>query len=87
MTDEEQKKKEAYARLEEAVREVNEIEGFKGLLIEWMVLTASHSCDADGTGITSVGYLLPEMTSTPYYRLLGLIDFAQVMLRKEIQAE
>lgn len=53
-----------------------------GLLIEWVLLTAQHHVNDDGTTSTSVGnYTQPGQ---PFHRSLGLLDYAQVRLRAHI---
>lgn len=78
-------KKAAYRKLEEAIHEVADAEGFEGVLTEWVVVAASQRYDEDGDGITQVGTLLPDGGGTvAYHRLMGLLDYALTRCRKVV---
>lgn len=81
-------RKAAYRKLEEAIHEVAEAEGFQGVLIEWVVVAASQRYDEDGDGITQVGTMLPDGGGAiPYHRLMGLLDYALTRCRKEVASD
>ncbi|MFJ3278486.1 hypothetical protein [Streptomyces halstedii] len=76
--------KAAYQRLEAAVEEVCRLEGYEGVLTEWVVIAASQRFDEDGDGITQVGTLLPGGGGAiPHHRVMGLLDFIQARMRAE----
>jgi hypothetical protein len=78
-------KKAAYRKLEEAIHEVARVEGFEGVLVEWVVVAASQRYDEDGGGITQVGTMLPDGGgAVPYHRLMGLLDYALTRCRKVV---
>lgn len=78
-------KKAAYRQLEEAIHAVADVEGFEGVLVEWVVVAASQRYDEDGDGITQVGTLLPDGGgAVPYHRLMGLLDYALTRCRKVV---
>ncbi|MFJ3083021.1 hypothetical protein ACIPJG_25155 [Streptomyces halstedii] len=82
MADDEEKA--AYQRLEAAVEEVCRLEGYQGVLTEWVVIAASQRFDEDGDGITQVGTLLPGGGGAiPHHRVMGLLDFIQARMRAE----
>ena len=77
--------KAAYQRLEAAIDEVTRLEGFEGVLVEWVMVAASQRYDGDGDGITQVGVLLPDGGGqVPYHRIMGLLDYALTRQRAEI---
>lgn len=77
--------KAAYQRLETAIREITELEGFEGIMTEWVVVLATQRFDGDGDGISQVGRLMPEgHGSVPYHRVMGLLDYALTLCRAEI---
>lgn len=81
----EPERKAAYARLEEAIREVNELGGGEGVLTEWLVVTATHSYDDDGDVLTQIGKLLPGGGGqVPYHHMMGLLDYALTRCRAEV---
>lgn len=75
--------KAAYQRLEEAVLDVGRLEGFEGVLTEWVVVTSTQRFEAGG--ITQIGTLVPEgHGQVPYHRLMGLLDYALTRMRAEV---
>ncbi|WP_405461704.1 hypothetical protein OG786_29550 [Streptomyces sp. NBC_00101] len=75
----------AYRQLEAAVEEVCRLEGYEGVLTEWVVIAASQRFDEDGDGITQVGYLLPSGGgAVPHHRVMGLLDYVQARMRAEV---
>lgn len=80
-----EEKKAAYRKLEEAIHTVAEVEGFQGVLIEWVVVAASQRYDEDGDGITQVGTLVPDGGgAVPWHRMMGLLDYALTRCRKVV---
>lgn len=80
--------KAAYQRLEAAVEEVCRLEGYQGVLTEWMVIAASQRFGEDGDGITQVGTLLPGGGgAVPHHRVMGLLDFVQARMRAMAAAD
>lgn len=79
--------KAAAERLEAAVREALEAQGLGvGVLTEFVVVAAQARFEDDGCGSTGV-YYLTSGDGVPYYRLLGLLDFARVALRGEVHRQ
>jgi hypothetical protein len=77
--------KAAYRQLEAAIQGVALLEGFQGVLTEWVLVVASQRYDADGDGITQVGTLVPDGGGhVPYHRVIGLLDYALTRSRAEI---
>ncbi|GAA0501071.1 hypothetical protein [Streptomyces olivaceiscleroticus] len=77
--------RDAYQRLEDAITEVCHLEGFNGVLTEWVLVSAAQRYDEDGDGISQVGVLVPDGGGqVGYHRLLGLLDYAQVRMRAEV---
>ncbi|MFF0055692.1 hypothetical protein ACFYRI_15005 [Streptomyces microflavus] len=77
-------KQAAYRKLEAAIEEVCELEGYEGVPIEWVVVAASQQFDDDGDGITQVGTLLPNGGgAVPHHRVMGLLDYVQTRMRAE----
>ncbi|MER6844797.1 DUF7213 family protein [Streptomyces platensis] len=77
--------KAAYQRLEEAIDEVTRLEGFEGVLVEWVIVAAAQRYDDDGDGITQVGVLVPDGGGhVPYHRTMGLLDYALTRQRAEV---
>jgi hypothetical protein len=88
MADQSSEEKAAYARLEEAIKEVGRLEGSDGVLTEWAVLATVQRYDGDGDGITQVLMLLPDGGGqTPHHRIMGLLDFQLTRMRAEISQE
>ncbi|WP_406078763.1 hypothetical protein OG337_29135 [[Kitasatospora] papulosa] len=80
--------KAAYQRLEAAVEEVCRLEGYQGVLTEWVVIAASQRYDEDGDGITQVGTLLPSGGGAiPHHRVMGLLDYVQTRMRAMAAAD
>lgn len=77
--------KAATERLEEAVKAALEAQGLGvGVLTEFVVVAAQARFEADGGSSTGV-YYLTSGEGVPYYRMLGLLDFAKVALCGEVQ--
>ncbi|MFD9463491.1 hypothetical protein [Streptomyces sp. NPDC060027] len=76
--------KAAYRRLEEAIRAVSELEGARGVITEWVVVTAHQSYDEDGDPSVQIGQWMPDGGEVPYHRVMGLLDYALTMRRAEI---
>jgi hypothetical protein len=77
--------KAAYRRLQEAVEEVGRLEGFEGVLTEWVVITSLQRYDAEGAGLTQIGTIVTDGTGeVPYHRLMGLLDYALTRMRADI---
>lgn len=84
MTDDPQLKA-AYRRLEEAIDDVTEHEGFEGVRTEWVMILATQRYDEDGDGVTQVGTILPDGGGhVPYHRSMGLLDYALTRMRAEV---
>lgn len=76
--------KAAYQRLEAAIDVVTRLEGFEGVLVEWVIVAASQRYDDDGDGITQVGIVVPDSGHVPYHRTMGLLDYALTRQRAEV---
>jgi hypothetical protein len=77
--------KVAYGNLRAAVEEVGRLEGFKGVLTEWVVITSLQRYDAEGGGLTQIGTLVADGGGdVPYHRLMGLLDYALTRMRADI---
>jgi hypothetical protein len=77
--------KEAYTALDETIREVIRLEGWEGLVTDWVVVAANQYFDDDGRSMTDVGHVLPDGgNSIPHYRILGLLDYAATGYRSGI---
>lgn len=74
----------AYDRLEAAVKDVASKAGYEGLVTDWVCLAAVQTFDEQGEGWCSVARLLPD-GRIPYYRVLGLVDYAHAGLRSQIR--
>jgi hypothetical protein len=69
--------KQAYERLDEAIRDVTRLEEWDGLVTDWVVITATQYFADTGRSMTSVGQLLPNGgDSIADYRVIGLLDVA-----------
>lgn len=53
-----------------------------GILTDVMVVCSVAVVDDDGESATTVATLLPR--TVPYYRVLGLIDFARLRYQNEV---
>ena len=78
--------KAAYRQLEDAILAVARLEGFDGILTEWVVLTSHHHFDDDGDTISQNGKLLPPGL-IPLHHVMGLLDFELTRLRAEAARE
>lgn len=77
MTNLEPELKEAYERLDQAIREVTRLNDWEGLVTDWVVIAAHQFYADSGSSMTGVGQLLPEGGDTvPDYRVIGLLDVA-----------
>jgi hypothetical protein len=80
----EQKSKAAYAKLDEAVRELVSLEildGADGLVTDYCVAVAIQSYDKNGNMLDIVEPLLPDQGRlTPRYRTFGLLKDLMVQL-------
>jgi hypothetical protein len=80
-----EQKADAYKRLDEALREVCRLDGWEGLLTDWVVVAACQSFDANGHSITDVGQVLPGGGGDiPNYRIQGLLDYALTGYRAQV---
>ena len=74
----------AYDNLEAAINEVCRLEGFDGVMTEWVTLTCHQNFDDDGDGIARYGTLLPHGgRQVPHHRVMGLLDFQLTRLRAD----
>lgn len=78
MSDTNQKQmKEAYERLDQAIRDVTRLDGWEGLVTDWVVIAANQYFADNGRSMTGVGQILPDGGDTvPDYRIIGLLDVA-----------
>lgn len=78
----------AYEDLDQAIRRVAALEGWEGLITDWCVLAAIQRLDDDGGDVTAISRILPEGGNrVPYYRVMGLLDYALTGMRNEIADE
>lgn len=78
----------AYEELEQAIRKVAALEGWQGLITDWAVIAAEQQLDDEGGDVTAVSRILPEGGKrVPYYRVMGLLDYALTGMRNEIRDE
>lgn len=82
-TEEEQRRREAYETLEDALRRVAQVEGYQGLLTDWCVLAAIQTFDDAGRCPAALIKLVPY-GGMPYYRLMGLVDYAHAAMHNAI---
>lgn len=73
----------AYRQIEKSLREIVVIQGREGLLTDWVILSAVQSFDPDGVPVTNTGWHTNPESSMPYHRLLGLVEYAGVIVRTE----
>lgn len=76
---------DADRNLEEAIAANARAYGEAGLLMEWVVVASHHITGDDGAGYTAVNYTLSD--GLPYYRILGLLNFATKRVEKVIQSD
>lgn len=77
MTGPEQDLREAYERLEQAIRDVTRLEEWEGLVTDWVVIAANQYFADNGRSMTGIGQILPDGgDSVPDYRVVGLLDVA-----------
>lgn len=69
--------------LEVKVQQLLEEQGFlTGILGDYIIVAAQHHIDDGGETFTSVSYLTP--VAVPHYRLFGLLDMADALLRRDL---
>jgi hypothetical protein len=77
----------AYEKAEEAIREILALEsddsGDAHILNEWIVVAAEQFY-RDDESYTKVACIFPPEIKIPYYRLLGLLEYAAARIRKDI---
>lgn len=77
--------KEAYRALDDALQRVIELtNGPDGILVEWMITYAIQTIDKTGDSLTATGYIVDPDNNTPHYRLMGLLDYVQTILKNQI---
>ncbi|MEU8101750.1 hypothetical protein [Streptomyces rubiginosohelvolus] len=77
MTTLEPELKEAYERLDQAIRDVTRLNEWEGLVTDWVVIAANQYYADSGRSMTGVGQILPDGgDSVPDYRVIGLLDVA-----------
>ncbi len=80
--------KEAYERLDQAIRDVTRLNDWEGLVTDWVVIAANQYYADDGRSMTGVGQLLPDGgDSVPDYRVIGLLDVALTARRAGYASE
>lgn len=57
-----------------------------GVLVEYIVIAATIGVDNDGDDSSLVGYF-PSSHGTPRYRLMGLLAYADAIIRGQVLAE
>lgn len=90
MTDDDLAKKAAYEKLETAIREVNDLQGWgRGpdgepmVITDYVVLTAAQGFDAEGDGFSAVGWILAG-GDMPWYRIVGIVRAAQLRIEHQL---
>ena len=79
-----QAEKAADDTLAAAIEDALVVHGLKtGVTTEFVVLVAQQHVDDDGDTATNIARLISD-NSIPYYRILGLLDFAATCYRAEI---
>lgn len=74
---------DAYAELDAAIKHVCELEAEgPAVLVDWVVLAASQFFD-ENEGWSRVQSLIDPRSNTPFYRVLGLLEFATNRARAE----
>lgn len=76
-------RQEAYEQLQQAIDTCARLDHAEGVLTDWVVLYATQNYDAHGDSRAQVGRLTPA-DSAQYYRVLGLLDYAQTRARAEV---
>lgn len=76
--------RDAYAKLDEAIQRVCELEadGESAHLVDWVVITASQFFQGDDAW-SRTNMLIDPAANTPFYRILGLLEFALTRARAE----
>lgn len=75
-------REEAGKALDKAVEDWQRADEGEGLLMEYVLVTASHVARGDGSTATSVSFCCSD--DLPLYRSIGLLDFALAQQRVEI---
>jgi len=76
---------QAYTTLDTAIRDVIRLEGWEGLVTDWVVVAANQYVDDAGRNMTDVGNVLPDGGDfIPAYRVLGLLDYAATAYRSAV---
>ena len=78
---------QAYEALESAIRATTAAENYDGLVTDWVVLAVVQQFTTDGHDSSSIVRLVPPDGRMPYYRMLGLLDYAHAGARNEIRDE
>lgn len=75
----------AYNDLDTNIRRVATLEGWEGMVTDWVIVAAAQNLDDNGGDLTYVGRLLPEGgRRVPYYRVMGLLDVALSGMRNDV---
>lgn len=67
--------KEAFAKLDAAIKEYNASMGQPHMVMEWVVIAASHRVNDDGT--TGTAYLVQGSDEVAMHRVYGLINYGK----------
>lgn len=83
MSDTEKRRKEADEKLEEAIKEYMEANDHgEGLLVDWLLITAQHFDEGDGSTATANAIYGPPHQRM--YHALGLLDYATIKIRRSV---
>jgi hypothetical protein len=82
--DQDEKRREVYQRLEDAIEACARFEGASGVLTDWTAVYATQRYDGDGDTLSQIGRLTPGGTGVPYHRVMGLLDYALTRCRAEV---
>lgn len=74
----------AYQALDLAIQNVLGIEGWEGVLGDWIVCFVAQRLDGDGNSLTTHGHMVSPANSVAHYRLLGLVDYTHEVLHRQI---
>lgn len=80
----EQDEERALKTLAEAVEQYARIVGLEGVCTEWVLIVGSQGFE-DGQPFSQVGTFVPE--GIPYYRTIGLMDYALTRARLKISGQ
>ncbi len=75
----------AHKRLEQAIEESRAASGVEGLLMDWIVVAAFHVASDEDEDWTTIDHVTSH--NLPNYRILGLLDTAQTVYRREALGE